>query len=146
GGCPQDIAFNAPGLLSLTVDSMTPNPTVAPKHINTGQNFANFGVFDWDLMYQGNLPAGSFTSVFDYTTKTSLTPDQLIAQICNTFSVGGSLPVNAAIHLHGGPNGLSYKLGNADVTPEAPSLVMLVFGLFPLFGWNIWQRRRRRVQ
>jgi hypothetical protein len=149
GGIPQEFAFNAPDLNTLTVESSNVLTTVMPKHVFQDQNFATFGVFDWDLQYQGNIPVGDFTAVFDYTTSPLLTPDQLIAEIATSTSIGG-IPVGAAIHLIGGPNGLSYKLGNdsgginprVPGTPEGSSGLLLMVGLVPMAGIMIWKNRK----
>jgi hypothetical protein len=149
GGSPQAFAFNADGLTSLTVDTSNLLTTVAPDHIKQDQNFASFGAFDWELQYNGGLAPGSFTTVFNYTAGL-LTPDQLIAEIAGDTSVGGT-PVGAAIHLHGGPNGLSYKLGsdssgvrtpNVPGTPEGSSGLLLMVGMVPMAGIMVWKSRR----
>jgi hypothetical protein len=150
GGAPQEFAFNAADLATLTVESSSVLTTVMPKHIFQDQNFASFGVFDWDLQYQGSLSAGSFTTVFDYSTSPLLTAQQLIDEIAGTTSTGGT-PVNAAIHLTGGPNGLSYKIGNdtsgginprVPVTPEGSSGMLLMVGFVPMAGIMVWKSRR----
>ncbi|MCW3097134.1 MAG: hypothetical protein JWL77_2752 [Chthonomonadaceae bacterium] len=147
GGAPQAFAFNAADLSTLTVDTSNVLTTVTPDQIKQGQNFANFGTFDWELQYAGSLDAGSFTTVFDYTAGL-LTPDQLIAEIALSTSIGGT-PVNAAIHLNG--NGLSYKIGNdpdgginprVPVTPEGSSGMLLMVGLVPMAGIMVWKSRR----
>ncbi|MCW3097135.1 MAG: hypothetical protein JWL77_2753 [Chthonomonadaceae bacterium] len=148
GGAPGEFAFNAPNMDTLTVESSNVLTTVMPKHVFQDQNFANFGVFDWDLQYSGDLSAGNFTTVFTYTAGL-LTAQQLIDEIASSTSIGG-IPVNAAIHLTGGPNSLSYKLGNdtgginprVTVTPEGSSGLLLMVGLVPMAGIMVWKSRR----
>jgi hypothetical protein len=150
GGVPQEFAFNGPDFNTLTVESSNVLTTVMPKHVFQDQNFATFGVFDWDLQYQGNTPVGNFTTVLDYTTSALLTPDQVIAEIATDLSIGG-IPVGAAIHLIGGPNSLSYKLGDysggvvgrqVPGTPEGSSGLLLMVGLLPMAGIMIWKNRK----